>query len=103
MSLLDRYIKTCFSQISLGIMVMENGAVLQTLFDILKYFRIFTEYMSIFNYFFGSDLFSTGWRLCFDILLELISSEPKQEKNHQTYFKVTRTLFLVTRFKLIQY
>ena len=48
MSLLDKNVKTCFSQISLGIIVMENGAVLQTLFDILKYFRIFTEY----DYFF---------------------------------------------------
>ena len=77
MSLLDKNVKTCFSQISLGIIVMENGAVLQTLFDILKYFRILTEYMSILNYFFGSDLFSNGWRLCFDILLELILLELK--------------------------
>ena len=72
---------------------MENGAVLQTLFDILKYFRIFTEYMSIFNYFFGSDLFSTGWRLCFDILLELISSEPKQEKITKLISKLPELCF----------
>ena len=51
MSLLDKNVKTCFSQISLGIIVMENGAVLQTLFDILKYFRTFTEYILIYDYF----------------------------------------------------